>query len=119
MNLIVESSSGEQMTPDPAELNDLLAHCAATPDDTPRLVLADWLEEHDDFRGEFVRAAVAFDRTPPYDSTRFQLAERLRSLLDTPAVADVRPAPATAVPPLPQAQGEERPREQAMKAIDR
>ena len=52
------------MTADPAELNGLLAHCTGTPDDTPRLVLADWLEEHDDFRAEFVRAAVAYDRTP-------------------------------------------------------
>jgi uncharacterized protein (TIGR02996 family) len=53
------------MTADSAEMNGLLAHCAGTHNDTPRLVLADWLEEHGDFRGEFVRAAVAFDRTPP------------------------------------------------------
>jgi uncharacterized protein (TIGR02996 family) len=80
------------MTADPAELNDLLAHCAGTHDDTPRLVLADWLEEHGDFRGEFVRAAVAFGRTPPYDITRFQLGERLRALLETPAFKKWLPA---------------------------
>jgi uncharacterized protein (TIGR02996 family) len=73
------------MTADPAELNGLLAHCAQTHDDTPRLVLADWLEEHGDFRDEFVRAAVAFDRTPPYDVTRYQLGERLQALLESPA----------------------------------
>jgi uncharacterized protein (TIGR02996 family) len=73
------------MTTDLAELNGLLAHCAFTHDDTPRLVLADWLEEHGDFRGEFVRAAVAYDRTPPYDITHFQLLERLWSLLEGPA----------------------------------
>jgi uncharacterized protein (TIGR02996 family) len=79
------------MTTDSAQLNGLLAHCAVTHDDTPRLVLADWLEEHGDFRGEFVRAAVAFDRTPPYDITRFQLGERLRALLETPAFQEWLP----------------------------
>jgi uncharacterized protein (TIGR02996 family) len=80
------------MTADPADLNGLLAHCAETHDDTPRLVLADWLEEHGDFRDEFVRAAVAFDRTPPYDATRFQLGERLRALLESPAFKKWLPA---------------------------
>jgi uncharacterized protein (TIGR02996 family) len=77
---------------DSAELRGLLAHCAATPDEEPRLVLADWLEEHGDFRGEFVRAALAFDRTPPYDVTRFQLGERLRALLESPALKEWLPA---------------------------
>lgn len=72
------------MLADPADLTGILAHCAATHDDTPRLVLADWLEDHDDFRAEFVRASVAFDRTPPYDSERFRLAGRLRELLASP-----------------------------------
>ena len=72
------------MTDDPAELNGLLAHCAGADDDTPRLVLADWLDEHGDFRGEFVRAAVAYDRTPPSDVTRFELGERLRAMLEAP-----------------------------------
>jgi uncharacterized protein (TIGR02996 family) len=77
--------AGSKAVADPAELNGLLAHCALTHDDTPRLVLADWLEEHGDFRSEFVRAAVAFDRTPPYDVTRFQLGERLWALLEARA----------------------------------
>jgi uncharacterized protein (TIGR02996 family) len=80
------------MTADPAELKGLLAHCAGTRDDTPRLVLADWLEERGDFRAEFVRAGVAFDRTPPYDVTRFQLSERLRALFKTPAFKQWLPA---------------------------
>lgn len=54
------------------DLRALLAACHAEPtDDTPRLVLADWLEEHDDPRGEFVRlqcriAALAAG-DPEYD----------------------------------------------------
>jgi uncharacterized protein (TIGR02996 family) len=77
---------------DSAELRGLLEHCARTHDDTPRLVLADWLEEHGDFRAEFVRAAVEFDRTPPYDFKRFQLGERLRALLATPSFKEWLPA---------------------------
>src|SRR5262245_55536466 len=73
------------MTADSAELTGLLANCVGTHDDTPRHVLADWLEEHGDFRAEFVRTALAFDRTPPHDITRFQLRERLRAMLETPA----------------------------------
>src|SRR5262249_46380977 len=77
-------TGGDPMTAD-AELNGLLARCAETHDHTPPLLRPDWLEERGDFRGEFVRAAVAFDRTPPHDITRFQLGERLRALLDAPA----------------------------------
>jgi uncharacterized protein (TIGR02996 family) len=69
--VLIDPGQGEFMTADPAELTGLLASCAETHDDTPRLVLADWLEERGDFRGEFVRAAVACGRTPPYDVTRF------------------------------------------------
>lgn len=64
-----------------------LSAIAATPEDTAlRLVFADWLDEHDDFRGEFVRAAVAFDCTPPYDIRRFRLGARLQDLLESPAL---------------------------------
>jgi uncharacterized protein (TIGR02996 family) len=80
------------MTTDSAELKGMLAHCAGTPDDTARLVLADWLEDHDDFRAEFVRLAVEFDRTPPYDIKRFQLGARLRALLEMPAFKEWLPA---------------------------
>lgn len=80
------------MNNDPAALKGLLRHCAETNDDTPRLVLADWLEDRGDFRAEFVRAGVAYERTPPYDFTRFQLAERLRGLLETPGFKEWLPA---------------------------
>jgi len=90
--MMIDLGQGDFMTVDPPELNGLLAHCAGTHDDTARLVLADWLEEHGDFRGEFVRAAVAFDRTPPYDFRRCQLGERLRDLLETPAFKEWLPA---------------------------
>jgi uncharacterized protein (TIGR02996 family) len=50
------------------ELRALLAACHADPDDdTPRLVLADWLEEHDDPRGECVRLQVRLAATPAND----------------------------------------------------
>jgi uncharacterized protein (TIGR02996 family) len=43
----------------PSALDELLAAIRAEPeDDTPRLVLADWLEERGDPRGEFVRLQV-------------------------------------------------------------
>jgi uncharacterized protein (TIGR02996 family) len=80
------------MTADSAELKGMLAHCAGTPDDTARLVLADWLEDHDDFRAEFVRLAVEFDRTPPHDIRRFQQSAQLRALLETPAFEQWLPA---------------------------
>lgn len=46
------------MVPRP-QLLAFLANCKENPeDDTPRLVMADWLEEHGDPRGEFVRWQV-------------------------------------------------------------
>jgi uncharacterized protein (TIGR02996 family) len=51
-----------------SELRALLAACHADPDDdTPRLVLADWLEEHDDPRGECVRLQVRLAALPAGD----------------------------------------------------
>lgn len=47
------------------ELRALLAACHAHPDDdTARLVLADWLQERDDPRGELVRAQVRLHALP-------------------------------------------------------
>jgi uncharacterized protein (TIGR02996 family) len=47
------------------DLKALLTACHAEPDDdTPRLVLADWLEEHDDPRGEMVRLQVRLAALP-------------------------------------------------------
>lgn len=44
----------------------LLAAVLANPDDdTPRLILADWLEERGDPYGEFIRESVATGKNPP------------------------------------------------------
>jgi uncharacterized protein (TIGR02996 family) len=54
-------------------------------DDTPRLVYADWLEEHGDTgaaaRAEFIRVQVALARLPPDDPQRPALAVRESALL--------------------------------------
>lgn len=50
------------------DLHALLAACHAEPtDDTPRLVLADWLQEYDDPRGEFVRLQCRIAALPAGD----------------------------------------------------
>jgi uncharacterized protein (TIGR02996 family) len=50
------------------ELRALLAACHREPnDDTPRLVLADWLQEHDDPRGELIRLQVRLAAMPADD----------------------------------------------------
>ena len=50
------------------ELKALLAACHREPDDdTPRLVLADWLQERDDPRGELVRLQVRLAAMPAND----------------------------------------------------
>ncbi len=46
----------------------LAAACARPDDDTPRLVLADWLDDHGDAaRAAFVRAQVELARTPEWE----------------------------------------------------
>jgi uncharacterized protein (TIGR02996 family) len=59
------------MPPHSPELLALLNACRAAPaDDTPRLVLADWLDEHDDpDRAEFVRVQCELAR-PSLDAER-------------------------------------------------
>jgi uncharacterized protein (TIGR02996 family) len=49
------------------ELRALLKACRANPlDDTPRLVLADWLDEHDDHdRALFIRIQCELARPSP------------------------------------------------------
>lgn len=54
------------------ELRALLAACHAHPDDdTARLVLADWLQERDDPRGELVRVQVRLHRLPASEQTEY------------------------------------------------
>ncbi len=60
-------------------------------DDTSRLVLADWLEEQGDPRGEFVRLQVERARLPEEEPRRKCLAARERQLLDEHAAAWVGP----------------------------
>jgi uncharacterized protein (TIGR02996 family) len=55
--------------------NPLLPAILADPeDDTPRLVCADWLEEHGDAeRGQFIRAQCELSRQPAWDRRRQEL----------------------------------------------
>jgi uncharacterized protein (TIGR02996 family) len=50
-------------------------------DDTPRLVYADWLEERDDPRGEFIRVQCRLARMGADDTFRPELEARERELL--------------------------------------
>ena len=61
------------------------AICAAPADDLPRLVFADWLDEHGDaHRAEFVRVQCELARTPDLSARGAELAARSARLL-TPA----------------------------------
>lgn len=71
--------------PPRAELLALLKAAKAEPDDdTPRLVLADWLQEQSDpadaARGEWLRCLVEADRLTPEDPRRPELEWRVREL---------------------------------------
>jgi uncharacterized protein (TIGR02996 family) len=50
-------------------------------DDTPRLILADWLEEHDDPRGEFLRVQCELARHLTKSNRQAALKARERELL--------------------------------------
>src|SRR4051812_43891342 len=65
------------------ELAALLESAAATPeDDTPRLVLSDWLKEHgdedDQAFGEFISLQLRLDKTPEADPGYPALLARVR-----------------------------------------
>jgi uncharacterized protein (TIGR02996 family) len=54
----------------------------APEDDTPRLVYADWLDEHDQpERAEFIRAQIHMTRLSPHSRRRTPLLRRVRELL--------------------------------------
>ncbi len=54
----------------------------APEDDTPRLVYADWLDEHDQpERAEFIRAQIQATRLLPHSRRRTALLRRARELL--------------------------------------
>lgn len=50
-------------------------------DDGPRLILADWLDEHGDPRGAFIRVQVALARLPEDDARRGELVRQEQDLL--------------------------------------
>jgi uncharacterized protein (TIGR02996 family) len=61
----------------------LQAIADAPEDDTPRLVYADWLDEHGDgARAEFIRVQIERARLPRDDNRQAELAAREKQLLD-------------------------------------
>jgi uncharacterized protein (TIGR02996 family) len=65
------------MSDDLGFLHDIIAH----PDDpVPRLVYADWLDERDDPRGEFLRLELQFRELPEVDPQRKTIRLRLHEL---------------------------------------
>jgi uncharacterized protein (TIGR02996 family) len=67
------------MTQDEAFLQSILE---APEDDTPRLIYADWLDEHGDpERAEFIRVQCELARLPEGDARRARLKLRERALL--------------------------------------
>jgi len=77
------------MAPDEAALLDRV--CADPADDAPRLHYADWLDERNDPRGEFIRVQCALARLPPDDSVRPALVGREGALLDLHEVRWAKP----------------------------
>src|SRR5262245_45314630 len=69
----------------------LKAILASPEDDTLRLVYADWLEEHDDPRGEFIRVQSELARLPEHEERRAELAAREQSLLQQYAAEWAKP----------------------------
>jgi uncharacterized protein (TIGR02996 family) len=60
------------------------AICENPDDDTPRLVFADWLDEHGEpERAEFIRVQIEADRQQPFTIPWFKLNKRGKQLLDT------------------------------------
>src|SRR5437660_9704214 len=60
-------------------------------DDVPRLILADWLEEHGDPRGEFVRLQVQRARLPEYSREWSALRRREEAIRKRHAAEWKRP----------------------------
>src|SRR6516162_6088198 len=61
-----------------AFLHEILAH---PDDDAPRLIYADWLDEHNDPRGEFIRIQCALAQLSDEDPHRWPLEQREQELL--------------------------------------
>jgi uncharacterized protein (TIGR02996 family) len=61
-----------------AFLHDILSH---PEDDAPRLIYADWLDERNDPRGEFIRVQCALAHLSDVDPRRWPLEQREQELL--------------------------------------
>ena len=61
-----------------AFLHDILTH---PDDDAPRLIYADWLDEHNDPRGEFIRVQCLLTQLSDEDPRRWPLEQREQELL--------------------------------------
>jgi uncharacterized protein (TIGR02996 family) len=66
------------MSIEDAFLHDILTH---PDDDAPRLIYADWLDEHNDPRGEFIRVQCALAHLSDDDPRRWPLEQREQELL--------------------------------------
>src|SRR5262245_47579116 len=74
----------------------LRAICEYPRDDLPRLVYADWLDEHGEpERAAFIRTDIAADRLDPFDPVRLRW-----ELIEKPRLAEV-PWLADPLPPMP------------------
>ena len=67
------------MSPEEAAFLDRI--CASPDDDVPRLIFADWLDERNDPRGEFIRVQVAIAHLPAGDPRQDTLTDREATLL--------------------------------------
>jgi uncharacterized protein (TIGR02996 family) len=68
------------VTPDEVFLHDIVAN---PDDDTPRLIYADWLEDHGDpDRAEFIRLQCELERMGKSDTRSRELQRRERELLE-------------------------------------
>jgi uncharacterized protein (TIGR02996 family) len=65
----------------PEETRFLEHVCANPANDGPRLIYADWLDERDDPRGEFIRVQIALARMSTDDLRRPELLDREAALL--------------------------------------
>src|SRR5437879_720363 len=73
-----EEKGGSLMSLEDAFLADILEH---PDDDTPRLVYADWLDEHGQAeRAEFIRVQCELERMPEGNPTRLALEDRAAEL---------------------------------------
>src|SRR5262245_31302104 len=70
------------LEPGRAQLKIFLRDCKSDPDDDlPRLVLADWLQDHGEARGELVHVQVRRSRLPEGDPDHAHLRPREMRLL--------------------------------------